>query len=393
VGGFFAFALAHSSGRLFAGEGSRARKMLVIWADGGPSQFETFDPKPDTETGGPLGAIETAARGLRISETLPGMARHMDKLSVVRNLRSPEGEHQRARYFLHTGFPLVDSFPRPALGAVAAQQGGDEVLPGYVSLGAPGFGPAYLGSQWGPFAIEDPGETRRLLRVLESRRDRISLARSFSERFRQAHPDADPALARLAVLERIEKLVDTPFERALDLERDREERARYGRGTLADRLLVARRLLELGTPFVEVHQGGWDTHQDNAANVGRLCRELDGPWATLMDDLAAGGLLEETVVVWLGEFGRTPAINGANGRDHFPQVTPVVIGGGGIAGGRVIGATNADGTAIEGESFEVADLFATLLGRLGVAPRDEFPTDFGSMTEATDGGRVIADLL
>jgi len=365
----------------------------VIWADGGPSQIETFDPKPGRETGGPLGDIATKAPGMRISETLPLIAKQMDKLSVIRNITSKEGEHQRAKYYLHTGFPLIEGFPRPALGSVVSSETPQSDLPHYVSIGSPGYGPAYMGLEHGPFSIQNAEEARRLLRTLESRRDRIKLTRKLSDQFSSTRPSMD-AKSRLAVLSRIERLIDTPFEKALDVSAEPEKvRTRFGEGTFAHNALLARRLLETGVPFVEIHHSGWDTHAQNARNVGNLCRAIDQPWAALMEDLSASGLLDETVVIWLGEFGRTPQINANAGRDHFPRVTPAVIGGGGIAGGQVIGQTNQDGTGIEGDSYEVADLFATVLATMGVKANKEFPTDFGSMTEATDSGKVIKGLL
>jgi len=393
--GFFGFALANRGQSLMAANAKQrtAKKMLVIWADGGPSQFETFDPKPGRETGGTLGAIDTNVSGLRISETLPRVAQQMDKMSVIRNLTSREGEHARAKYYLHTGYNFVEAFPRPALGSIFSRESESGALPNYVTIGSAGYGPAYLGLENGPFSIEDAERARELLRTLESRRDRIQLTRKLSEQFGAGRPSGD-AQSRLAVLSRIERLIDTPFERSLDLSREPEKiRQRFGEGTFAKNALLARRLLETGVPFVEIHHGGWDTHAQNDRNVGNLCREIDQAWSALMEDLSAGGLLDETIVVWLGEFGRTPGINANSGRDHFPQVTPVVIGGGGIAGGQVIGETDREGISIKGDSCQVADLFATILGAMGVKPDEEYETDFGSMTEATDGGKAIRGLL
>ena len=391
--GFFGFAVSHlGRAPVFGSETSPAKRLLVIWADGGPSQFETFDPKPGETTGGGTGAIETAARGIAISEKLPLLAKRMDRLSVVRNLTSPEGDHVRASYYLHTGYPLIEAFPRPSLGAVMSHRIPAGDLPNYVSIGAgQGFGPAFLGLENGPFAIENPKRARDLLRNLESRRKRIELTRHLSEHFSQSHRAASEPEARLAVLAKIERLIATDFSKALDIDSDKE-RARFGGDAFGERLLLGRRLLEIGVPFVEVTLGGWDTHANNAANTTRLCGQLDRPFAALIDDLAGRGLWEETVVVWLGEFGRTPQINAAAGRDHFPTVVPVVIGGGGFAEGQVIGSTNRDGTGIEGQAYTVPDLFATLFGRIGVDPGHEYETSFGSMTTATDSGKVIAEL-
>ncbi len=157
--------------------------------------------------------------------------------------------------------------------------------------------------------------------------------------------------------------------------------------------LMARRLIESGVTFVEVRQDGWDTHADNFRATKRLGSEIDRPWAQLMLDLDARGLLKETLIVWMGEFGRTPAVNGRRGRDHFPRVTPVVLAGGGISAGTVIGATNEDGTDLARERYGVPDLFATMLTALGIEPDREYTTAFGSPTSATDDGDVIPGLL
>lgn len=398
-GGLLGFALSQAGLTLNAtANGMRqlptAKKILVIWADGGPSQFETFDPKPGEATSGGTRAIETAAKGVFISEKLPRVASRMKSLSVIRNLTSREGEHMRARYFLHTGFPLVEAFPRPAAGAVMSYHSASTSMPNYVIIGDghQGLGAAYLGSENGPFSISNAREAKKLLHTLESRHRRIKLTRRLSEAFNEQHGSSQEAETRLSVLNRIEELIDTPFSKALDIEDD-PAKDRYGNAAFAGQALLARRLLAAGIPFVELTHGGWDTHRQNARNTDRLCRSLDRQFAALIDDLKTSGLLEETVVMWLGEFGRTPRINATAGRDHFPTVVPVVVGGGGFPGGLTIGKTNRDGTAIEGEAYSVPDLFATLFDRIGITPGQEFATQFGSMTTATDEGELIRELV
>jgi hypothetical protein len=405
LGGFFAYALRHAGarGQLALSEGpqaraegegaGKARRLVVLWMDGGPSQLDTFDPKPGEPTGGGLRAIETAVRGVRISEHLPEIARRMKKLSILRSLNSKEGDHLRGQYLLHTGYPLVEGFPRPAAGAVVSSETAPSRMPKYVSLGAPGFGPAYLGASHAPFSIDEPRQALQTLRAMERRKGRIELMRSLDRAFDEEHPAA--ALERRQdAVRKIEELLDTPFVRALDLEREPAgDRERYGAEPFGQRCLAARRLLEAGVPFVEVHQGGWDTHLENFAQVKDLCGRIDGPWAALLDDLEAKGLLAETLVVWMGEFGRTPEINVQKGRDHYPKVTCAVLGGGGIAGGRVVGETSRGGTEIVRQAVGVPDLFATLFSRLGIDPKRRFRTEFGGTATATDGGTPIQDLL
>ena len=291
LGGFSSFALANQQLVPAGRANGRAKRCLILWMDGGPSQMETFDPKPGTGTGGPTKAIETAVSGLQIAESLPQLAKRMDKLSVIRNLTSREGEHERARYYLHTGYKLVEGFPRPSLGSMMSHQVNSQPMPNYVSIGSSGYGPTYLGAEHGPFSIEDPEEARRLLRVIESRKTRLKLTRTLSEDFDRTH-ESPQVKQRLAALERIEQLIDTPFSKALALDEEPErawERFQARENEFGKRMLVAKRMLELGIPFVEVNLGGWDTHQENFSNVSRLCRQLDQPWAAMMDELGRFG--------------------------------------------------------------------------------------------------------
>lgn len=390
--GFFAFASrnfqAHALAKAPTG---RAKRCLVLWMNGGPSQFETFDPKPGTDTGGELGAIDTAVPGLQVSETLPNIATRADKLSVIRNITSPEGEHVRAQYFLHTGYRFVPAFPRPAMGSVVSHQTQRQPFPNFVSIGERLYGPAFLGSEHTPFAINDPAEAKELLLRIRKRQHRIQLLQSLGAEFDEEH-QTEMLERRSANIARIETLVNTPFVDALDVEREPKASAqRYGEGRFSRACITARRLLECGVNFVEIQHDGWDTHANNARAVKRLCGEIDRPWSTLLDDLSASGLLDETLVLWLGEFGRTPNINANRGRDHYPRVTQAVVGGCGL-GGRIVGTTNRRGDAIVGDSYSVADLFATVFHTLGIDHEQDFQTAFGSPTPATDNGSLIKEL-
>ena len=394
VGGFFAFALRNRSDALFAGEPSgRAKRCVVLWMDGGPSQIDTFDPKPGEQTGGQFRAIETAVKGVRIGEHLPRIAQRMQELSIIRSITSPEGDHLRAQYLFHTGFRLVEGFPRPAVGSVVSRHSPPAGFPRFVSVGAPGFGPAYMGPAHAPFAIEDARQAHAMLRRLETRRSRLELLDELGRDFSAERPSA-LLEQRREVFRRIEDLFDTPFVDALDLRNvTRSDRERYGEHEFGRRCLLARRLLETGVKFVEVQQGGWDTHVDNFSNVERLCGLIDRPWAALLDDLKSRGLLDDTIVLWMGEFGRTPQINARNGRDHYPRATCAVIGGGGLRGGEVVGATDRLGLEVTKDRVSTADVFATLFTGLGIDPKKRFETEFGATATATDEGTPIVGLV
>lgn len=395
LGGMFALAMKHHCDHLFADVAAvkSTKRCVVLWMGGGPSQMETFDPKPGTTTGGPTTSIATAVPGIEIAANLPEIAKRMDRLSIVRGLTSPEGDHDRGDYFLHTGYPMVQAFPRPTLGSVISHENPASDFPLFVSIGSRGLGPAYMGPDHAPFAVENPAEAVQLITGLRRQRGSLRLLEEFSTPFDQQHLDG-AIDRRRASLQRIERMLTTPFVRALDVEHaDDADLARYGNSEFGQRCLLARRLLESGVKFVEVSHGGWDTHENNFDAVANLCSEIDQPWGALMDDLQASGLWEDTVVVWMGEFGRTPQINGNSGRDHFPRVTPVVLGGGGLKEGVVIGATNETGLEIAEGEVTVPDLFATLFTALGVDPHFEFRTEFGAIAPATDHGTPIAGLL
>ena len=317
----------------------------------------------------------------------------MKNLSVIRNLSSTEGEHLRATYYLHTGYKFVPSFPRPALGSVISHETPFDPFPKYVALGAPGFGPAYMGPEHAPFSVEDMESAINLFKTIRRRKSRLSLLRELDAGFGSRVQD-DRIETRKATLEKIETMASTKFASTLDLRNANEQdRRRYGDSDFGRRCLVARRMLDLGVRFVEVQLGGWDTHANNFQSVQNLCNRLDKPFAALVEDLKIGGLFDETLIVWLGEFGRTPTINGQNGRDHYPAVTPVVIGGGPVQKGIAIGQTSPSGRQMEGESYQVADLFATIFHLFGIEPDREFTTDFDSPTTATEGGELITELL
>lgn len=392
--GIFAFSCRHRCDAIFAAPPvNSVKRCVVLWMDGGPSQMETFDPKPGTATGGPTEAIATSVPGITIAKHLPKIATKMQHLSIIRNLASPEGDHDRGSHFLHTGYPQVPAFPRPALGSVVSHESPPSDQPLFVSLGTRGLGPAYMGPDHAPFSIEDPSIAVAQLKELTKQRSLLQRLDSFNQTFDQDHYDSNLA-RRKSSISRIERLLSTPFVKALNVDRSpTQDLERYGDSTFGRRCLLAKRLLEAGVRFVEVTHSGWDTHENNFNNVASLCNDIDGPWSTLIDDLQANGLWEDTVVVWMGEFGRTPQINANNGRDHFPQVTPVVLGGGGIRGGKVIGQTNKLGIEIEGSSISVPDLFATLLATLGIDPNHQFQNEFGAIAPASDNGKIIQGLI
>ncbi len=360
---------------------AKAKRCIVLWMMGAPSQMDTWDPKPGTETGGPFKDIETAADGIRIAEHMPRIARQMDKVSLIRTVTSRDPNHDTAQYLLHTGWRRAADVEHPALGAVITQELGLQVadLPGGVVLGStPPSGAGYLDAASGPIVFDrlaSPAED--VLANASNPRDRFEqrwkLLKRAEERFAAGHEDARVEQRRRAY-EKAYQVLTSERVKAFDVRKEPEESRRaYGDSDYGRALLMSRRLVEAGVRFVEVMYGDWDTHRDNFGQVKTLLDQTDGPIAALLEDLARRGLLQETLVLWMGEFGRTPRINGSNGRDHWTTWS-VAMAGGGIQGGRVVGRTDPLGMSIAERPVPVGDLFATIYSCFGIDPGKQLVT-------------------
>ena len=302
----------------------QARSVILLWMDGGPSPFETFDPKPEAPSGirGEFGAIPTTVPGLRISELMPRMARQMKRCALVRSVSHDEAVHERACHLMLTGFPADSERVFPSLGSIASRgcRRSESALP-YAALPSStfAFGYARSGFLGEPFDPVTPGAVG-------------------------ARP-----------------------QRAFDIEVEPARlRERYGEHAFGRNCLRARRLVEGGTRFVTVSFGGWDTHSDIAAAAGDwLVPPLDQAMSALIEDLHQRGLLETTLVVWLGDFGRSPRINPLGGRDHWPRAGCALFAGGGTPWGNVIGSTDS-WAEVTDRPTRPEDLCATILGKVGI---------------------------
>jgi uncharacterized protein (DUF1501 family) len=380
----------------------RGMACILLFMRGGPSQLETFDPKPGAATGGPTQAIDTAVSGIRIAEAWPNVARQMQDIALVRSLTNREGEHQRATYQLHTGYIPAGGVRHPSLGSIVAAQIGprDFDLPHFVSVGnrLSTLGSGFLGMQFAPFVVGNPSQmpanaelpggvsNARFGRRLDLMRD---LEQDFAAAGGQARVTEHGALYGSAA-----QMVRSPRLRAFDISEERAAlRDRYGRTSFGQGCLLARRLVEAGVTFVEVESNGWDTHQDNFNRVRSLSGTVDPAMAALVGDLRERGLLQRTLVIWMGEFGRTPRINPNTGRDHFPRAFSVALAGGGVRGGQVLGATSATGTDVTQRPVTVPDLFCTFCHALGIDPRREVMTPVGRPIRVVDGGTPVRELF
>ncbi len=413
-----AYGVSHSSllPRLAAAADGAARPhgaCILLWMAGGPTQTDTFDLKVGHANGGPSKAINTAVPGIQISEHLTGVAQRMKDLAIIRSLTTQEGDHDRATRLMLTGHrPGQEGVNYPDLGALIAKELGDEnnELPPYVSVSPFRFGniggPGFLGPNFAPLVVSgdsnDP-EARANLSIENlkppagvskesmDRRFEISkfLQNDFSKRAKGTSTEAHKATYDRAV-----RMISSNAKGAFKLDEEPAAiRDKYGRNRFGQGCLLARRLVERGVSFVEVTLEGWDTHADNFAQVKRLSETLDPAWSTLIDDLRERGLLESTMIVWMGEFGRTPKINGTTGRDHFPLAWSTVLGGGKIKGGQVVGDTGKAGTEVVSRPVKTPDLYATLCAGLGISPDNENISPEGRPIPLVDrGGKVVEEI-
>jgi uncharacterized protein (DUF1501 family) len=375
---------------------------ILLFMRGGPSQLETFDPKPGMPNGGPTKSIPTAVSGIRIAEPWTNIAAAMKDIALIRSMTNKEGEHQRATYQLHTGYVPMGSVKFPSFGAIVASEIGPKEfdLPHFVSIGnrATTIGSGFIGMEYAPFVVANANQMpsnvalprgvtdKRLARRLDLMKD---LEQDFAEAGGERQVEEHRTLLGSAA-----QLVTSPRLKAFDLKNEKDEvRDKYGRNPFGQGCLLARRLIEQGVTFVEVESNGWDTHQDNFTRSKTLSETVDPAFASLLSDLKERGRLDRTLVIWMGEFGRTPKINGNTGRDHFPRAFNVALAGGGVKGGRVIGATSADGMEVKERPVSVADLFCTFCRVLQINPRKENMSSLGRPIKIVDGGQPVKELL
>ena len=412
------------------GDRRPARSCILLWMNGGPSQLDTFDLKPGHANGGPFKELATTVPGVRFSEHLPKIAQHADQLAIVRSMRTKEADHGRAAYTMRTGHLPGGPIQYPALGALVAKdlESPDAELPSFVSiapfrsLSPAAYGSGFLGPRYAPLIVGDGGvgaatagdaATAKSLRVqdldrplgvgIERAAARTRLLEEFEQDFLKNHP-SPAAKSHQTAYARAVAMMRSTAATAFDLEQEPAAlRDRYGRSLFGQGCLLARRLVERGVPFVEVTLSsaagvpgglGWDTHQDNFNVVQKLSEVLDAGWGTLMTDLKDRGLLERTLIIWMGEFGRTPKINGNTGRDHWASSWSTVLAGGGIRGGQIVGRTSRDGTAVEDRPVAVNDFLATVCLALGIDVTKQNDSNIGRPIRIVEPGfQPINDIL
>ena len=401
------------------GKGSgRDVNCILVWLDGGPSHYETFDPKPDapTEIRGEFKAISTKVPGMQFSEVVPKLAGISDQLSIVRSICHKDPNHGGGNHYMMTGAPTpvpvaCGAFVtfHPSFGSmVSFDRGIRNGLPAYMSMPevSRSGGPNFLGGQHAPFVISGyPNSKNFQVRdvvlppgISEGRaasRRELRATLDDMKRFRDKLAD-DPAVTFDQYYQQGVDLVLSPqAQAAFDIQRENEKvRDNYGRNDFGQRLLLARRLVEVGVSFVTVYNGGWDHHTKIFESYkGDKLKQFDQGLAALVTDLAQRGQLEKTLVVVLGEFGRTPKVNKDAGRDHWPHAMSVLMAGAGCPGGAIVGATDAKGYYASENVYKPEDFASSLYTKMGIDPAQVLHTNTGRPVQLVSNGRLIKELF
>src|SRR5579864_1319885 len=383
---------------------------ILLWQSGGCGHLDTFDLKPDApkEIRGEFKPISTNVPGIQICEHLPFTARQADKFTILRSMKSRENNHERAINYLLTGYLPLPTLEFPSMGSVISKElGSRNGLPPYVAVPNtfPSYGAGYLGGSYNPFIAGDPNVSGYQARDLTLPADvdwtrvgnRNFLLKQMDAKFRAIEASTDMA-AMDSFYQKAYDLLKSPAARkAFDIAAEPESlRERYGRTPVGQGALLARRLVESGVRFVTVAKGwlNYDTHGDNFNTMKKaLLPEFDRAFAGLLEDLHDRGMLDTTLVIAMGEFGRTPKVNDAAGRDHHSKAWSIALAGAGIPGGRVLGATDSNGVQVTDLPVEPEDLLFTIYTLFGVDPAREYQTPIGRPVKPVNGGRFIPGLL
>jgi uncharacterized protein (DUF1501 family) len=395
----------------------KAKACILIWMDGGPSHYETFDPKPDApqEFRGQFDAIATKTAGVRFSQHMQRLASISDKFAVIRSIRHDQGNHGAGNHYMMTGAP-----PRipvgcgafvsyhPSIGsAVARECGAPPGLPAYFSMPnmSRSGGPNFLGAQYAPFVVEENPDNPNF-RVRD-----VAIPRELTEGRFLGRKDLRKAVDRLARIQNdaaadpvrdVDQFYDQGYQlvlspdaqKAFDIHSEpAKTRERFGRNGFGQRALLARRLVEAGVPFITLYDGGWDHHTDLFNSYNKRMPAWDNTVATLIEDLAERGILDSTMVIALGEFGRTPQINKDSGRDHWSNAMSVLFAGGGTPGGQAVGATDAKGFAAIERVLSPENFVSTIYTKLGMDPDKMYYTHEGRPVHLVSDPTPIRELM
>ncbi len=392
-------------GRLLADQAERSRQpaqsVILLWLGGGPSQLETFDPHPDTRIAAGTQAIETSVRGIQLAQGFEQLADQMGSIALVRSMVSKEGDHERGTYLMKTGYRPDPTVVHPSIGAICCHElpVGHTNIPRHISILAgqwPGRG-GFLGGEYDAFQIDDPKSTLPdVTQPISGARDlaRVQDLDVVERAFARGRRGRIETTLHRETLSRARTMMTSEQLKAFDVSKEPQElRAQYGDTAFGRGCLAARRLIEVGVRCVEVTLDGWDSHVNNHETHRKRVKDLDPAFAALMRDLAARKLLERTIVLCCGEFGRAPKVNLAGGRDHWPTGFSLALAGGGIRGGLAIGATDPEGVKDPVRPTPIEDVHATVLIALGLNPAKENVAPVTTRPIKLSAGKPIVELL
>jgi len=378
----------------------RHKAAILLWMGGGPSTMDLWDLKPGAPTGGQFKQISTSADGVAICEHLPLMAKQMHHMSIVRSMSTREADHMRGRYYMHTGYVPNPNVEHPGYGSVISHELAEQVsgleIPPFVSVGSGSVGPGFLGMTWAPFVVDSNGNVRNLDMGIDPTRldQRLRMLETIENKF-IGEKRGGSAEDHKKVIDKTVKLMTSKQMEAFKVMKEpKEVQEKYGTTGFGRGCLLARRLVEAGVPFVEVDLGGWDMHADIFPTLAdRKLPELDKAMAALVSDLADRGMLDDTAIIWMGEFSRTPNITGGGGRDHWARSWSMVVGGAGFKRGVVVGETSSDGKEVVTEPYSSQDVMASVLKSLGISLETTFTAKNGRPMKIANSGKVIKELF
>lgn len=381
-------------------KGEPAQSIILLWMDGGPSQLETFDPHPGTVIGGETRSIRTAVKGIEIANGLEQVADQMGSITLIRSMVSKEGDHERGAYMVKTGYQPDPTVIHPALGAILCHQLPVEKteIPRHISI-LPGAWPSrggFLGAEHDAFITYDPlQKVPDVSSPLKPVRDELRFKDLgvLEKTFARGRGSRVESTLHQHMVQNARTMMTTEQLKAFDVSLEPAAvRNAYGDTPFGRGCLAARRLIEVGVRCVEVTLGGWDTHAENQVLTTGRKQILDPAYAALLHDLKQRDLLRKTIVVWAGEFGRTPRINPLGGRDHWPKGFSVALAGGPIRQGYVHGATDPTGAKDPTDKVNIGDLHATILTAVGLNPAKENISPIGRPLRLADG-KAVRELL
>lgn len=378
----------------------KQKACILMWMGGGPPTIDMWDLKPGTKTGGEFKPISTKG-DMQISEHLPMTANVMDRLSVIRSMSTREADHGRGRYYMHTAYVPNPTVVHPTFGSVVSHEIGAKraelEIPSFISIGGDAGSPGFLGMAHAPFVVDGDGRIRNADPAglpVNRMNNRLAMLDVVENSFIGSGRGEGPKAHKDVYKKAVNLMTSKQMEAFRVDQEDAKTRERYGNDGFGRGLLMARRLVEIGVPFIEVDMGGWDLH----ANVFQTLRDqrlptVDRAMSALVEDLTQRGMINDVVLVWMGEFGRTPRINQDTGRDHWAQSWSVVMGGGGLKGGLAVGETDKEGTMVVGKSYLPGDVWATAAHALGIPLDTVHTSSRGRPMKLANGGQAIAELI